>query len=282
MAPVWSPDGTKLAFTQSGYTGIWIYDFSVQSIKQISDEKAAGFAMKWSNDSQSLLCRVAKYEGMKRLNAVKIFNIETNESFNLTDYKTKMSYLPNWADGDSKVILPTDNGIEVYNTGKLKNQNIPKSELTAILQNNQLVIYNSLTKQENILNPLINHPDFINKNLRFINVSTSPDQSKVVFEVVGGNLYSMNIDGTNLVDLGKGYRAKWSSDSKKLVYMISEDDGYTITKSDIFIINADGTEKRNITNTPDIIEMNPCFSPDMKQVVFDVLNDGSIYLLNIE
>ena len=54
------------------------------------------------------------------------------------------------------------------------------------------------------------------------------------------------------------------------------------TASDIYSINANGTEKMNITNTNDLIEMNPCFSPDGKMIVFDVFNDGSIYLMNIE
>ena len=75
---------------------------------------------------------------------------------------------------------------------------------------------------------------------------------------------------------------KWSSNSKNIIYTISQDDGYNYTASDIFVINTDGTQKTNITNTDDVIEMNPCFAPDGKSIVFDVINDGSIYLMNIE
>jgi Tol biopolymer transport system component len=64
--------------------------------------------------------------------------------------------------------------------------------------------------------------------------------------------------------------------------MIAEDNGQDFTDSDIYSINADGTQKKNLTNTIDEIEMDPCFSPDGKAIVFDVYNDGSIYLMNIE
>ena len=92
----------------------------------------------------------------------------------------------------------------------------------------------------------------------------------------------MNIDGTNLTDLGKGNRPRWSFDGRKIIYMITKDDGHTFTASDIYSINTDGTEKKNLTNTDDLIELNPCFAPDGKSFVFDVYNDGSIYLMNIE
>jgi len=99
---------------------------------------------------------------------------------------------------------------------------------------------------------------------------------------VGGNIFTMNIDGSNLIDLGKGNRPRWSFDSNKITYMIAQDDGHDYTASDIYSINADGTQKLNLTNTSDMIEMNPCFAPDGKSIVFDVVNDGSIYIMNIE
>ena len=121
MNPIYSPDGLQIAYTKSGYQGIWILNLQSKTTKQITDEAAAGFGYKWSADSKSILSRVAKYEDLKRFNAVKVFNIETGESKQLSDYKTMMPYLPEWADGDSKVYLPLKGNDEVYVSGIEKN-----------------------------------------------------------------------------------------------------------------------------------------------------------------
>ena len=274
MNPTFSPDGSKIAFTKTGYKGIWVYDMSNKSVKQVSDEQSAGFGYKWSSDSKSILSRVAKYEGVKRFNAVKIFNVETNQVQQLTDYRTRMPYLPEWADQDSKVILPSNTGFEILYTGKLNKSANNTAGAAAFSLYDKIVTKDPQSNIEKSMKPLT--------DAQIINLTTSPDGKKVAFEVVGGNMYSMNIDGTNLTDLGQGNRPKWSFDSKTIVYMIAEDDGYNFTASDIYTINPDGTQKKNITNTPDKIEMNPCFSPDGKSIVFDEYTNSSIYLMNIE
>ena len=273
MNPVFSPDGKNIAFTKTGYQGIWIYNLQTQSSYQLTDEDAAGFAFKWSADSKSILTRVAKYENIRRYNAVKVFDIITKKSNQLSDYRTFMPYLPQWIEGDSKVFLPVKGKDEVFLTGKEKNNNI-FSSIVAFEKNNKLIIKNIAKESEQTFEPI--------KDAEYINLSTSPDGSKITFEVMGGNTFIMNIDGTNLIDLGKGNRPRWSSEGDQIIYMITEDDGQNFTASDIFIINSDGTQKRNITNSRDLIEMNPGFAPDGKSIVFDVINDGSIYLMNIE
>jgi Tol biopolymer transport system component len=273
MNPVFSPDGKNIAYTKTGYTGIWIYNLQTQSSFQLTDEEAAGFAFKWSADSKSILTRVAKYEDNRRYNAVKVFDITTKKSNQLSDYRTFMPYLPQWIDGDSKVFLPVKGKDEVYLTGIDKNNNV-FSNIAAFEKNNKIVIKNIVTESEQTFEPII--------DAQYINLSSSRDMMKIVFEVMGGDMFVMNLDGTNLTDLGKGNRPCWSPDGNKIIYMITEDDGQNYTASDIFIINADGTQKRKITNTDDVIEMNPCFAPDEKSIVFDVFNDGSIYLMNIE
>lgn len=274
MNAVFSPDGNKIAYTKAGYKGIWIYDLNTNSSKQITDEIAAGFAFKWSSDSKSILTRVAKYEDLKRYNAVKVFNIDLEVSSQLTDYKTMMPFLPEWTDGDSKVLLPTKDNFEIYLSGKPKLQYRNNNEKSFFLKDDKIFAENVNTNKLDFFEPI--------KDVQYINFSLSPDRTKIVLEVMGGNIFVMNVDGTNLTDLGKGNRPRWSSDSRKLIYMITEDDGQDYTASDIYTINTDGTQKINITNTKNRIEMNPCISPDGKKIVFDVYNDGSVYLMNIE
>lgn len=273
MNATYSPEGLKIAFTKSGYQGIWILNLQTQTTKQLTAEDAAGFGFKWSADSKSILSRVAKYEDLKRFNAVKIFNIETGESKQLCDFITIMPYLPHWADGDSKVYLPFKGSDEIYDSGVEKNQSA-NNYLVAFEKNNKIVVKNLVTNSEQTFEPI--------KNSEYINLSISPDASKIVFEVMGGNMFVVNTNGSNLQDLGKGNRPKWSSDSKKIIYMIAEDNGHEITASDIYTINADGTGKTNLTNTDAVFEMSPSFSPDGKTIVFENYNQGSIYLMNIE
>lgn len=269
----YSPDGLKIAYTKSGYQGIWILNLQTQTTKQLTDETAAGFGYKWSFDSKSILTRVAKYEDLKRLNAVKIFNVETGESKQLSDYKTMMPYLPEWADGESKVYLPLKGNDEVYVSGVEKNS-IITNDLITFEKNNKITVLDFISNSESNLEPI--------KDAQYINLSLSPAKMKMVFEVMGGNMFVVNTDGSNLIDLGKGNRPKWSSDSKKIIYMIAEDNGHEFTASDIYIINADGTGKVNVTNTETVLEMSPSFRPDGKSIVFENYNEGSIYSMNIE
>lgn len=277
MNPTISPDGELVAFTKTGYRGIWIYKFSDNTIIQITDEIAAGFAIQWSPDSKYLLSRPAYYDGPIRYNAVKIYNVETAEAIQLSEYRTNMPSLPRWTDYNEKVFIITNNEIEKFSTGLISSaeqkQNLPKV-LVYLTTDDKLGVTDLNTNTTKILEPF--------PGKKCMNLSTSPDNQRIVFEIYGGNLYSMKIDGTELTDLGKGYRAKWLSDSQHIIYMITEDDGHQFTSSDIYTIRFDGTEKRNITNTPDKIELSPSASMTNNKIVFEVFDEGSIYFMNLD
>ena len=104
-------------------------------------------------------------------------------------------------------------------SGKEKNNRIT-SNLIVFEKNNKIIAKNISSNSEQVFEPI--------KDAQYINLSKSPDGTKMVFEVMGGNMFVMNIDGTNLIDLGKGNRPRWSFDSKKIIYMITEDNGHTL------------------------------------------------------
>ncbi|MCJ7649345.1 MAG: hypothetical protein MUP85_12080 [Candidatus Lokiarchaeota archaeon] len=274
MNPVYSPDGTMIAFTKSNYVGLYIYNLADGSISQISDEISAGYAFKWSSDSRSILSRVARYDGPRGYMSLKVFDVASGKSGQISEETSNMPYLPQWSSGNDQVFLPQKDGLKVFQSGK---------EQSILERQNAVVVYTTYDKIiiEDIANSDVKTLEPL-EDKKYLNVTASPDGAKIAFEVYGGNLFVMHIDGTDLIDLDIGYNPKWSADSKSLVYMITEDDGHTYTASDIFTINADGTNKRNITNTTDSIEMNPSISPDGKTIVYDSFNDGAIYYKNIE
>ncbi|MEJ2614049.1 MAG: hypothetical protein P8Z35_03755 [Ignavibacteriaceae bacterium] len=274
MAPVWSPDGSMIAFTSAKYKGIWIIDLQNRNIKQITDETAAGFLFKWSKDSQSILTRVAKYDDMRRYNAVKIFNVKAGESFLLTGFRTIMPGLPSFTPDNNKVYMFGKNNLELFDSGieAVPDKKSSVSSNIIYLRNDKIAVEDLISHQVETFEPV--------KGKRVLNLQASPDGSRVAFEIYGGDMYVMNTDGTGLTDLGQGYRPKWSSDNQHIVYMVTKDDGYRILSSDIYTIKIDGTEKTNLTKTADRVEMNPDWSPDGKKIAFDVPGEGSIYIMN--
>lgn len=274
MNPVWSPDGTKIAFTSSRQQGLWIADTDASDMEQITNE-SAGYGFSWSSDSESILTRVSEFQNKRRKLAVKIYHTNGNEPEQLTEFRDQMPTIPKWANYDRQVVLISDNDIESFDSGK----EVSTQQKASVTKPFYVLKSNQIAKGKVPENSTENISPF--DDAQYLNLEVSPDGKKLAFEVYGGNLFVMNIDGTNLMDLGKANRAKWSPDSQYLVAMVAEDDGHNYTKSDLYALSIDGEERINLTSSTDIIAMNPDWSPQGDQIAFDSPDDGSIYILNI-
>jgi Tol biopolymer transport system component len=78
-------------------------------------------------------------------------------------------------------------------------------------------------------------------------------------------IWTCNLDGSDLTQIREGKYPKWSPDEKKIVFMY---DG------EIWTVNANGTDLTQITNTYNIFENLPSFSPDGKKIVYSS-NEGT-------
>jgi Tol biopolymer transport system component len=114
-------------------------------------------------------------------------------------------------------------------------------------------------------------------------VTLSPRRDLVVFALGDGNMYVSRLDGSAMLNLGRGCRWDWSQDGKRLVYLgaVQQDD-YTVTAAEIYVVNADGSGFAQITDTPNIVEDYPTWSPDGMRIAYSTVNTGQICVAVLE
>jgi len=175
MHPIWSPDGSQIAFTGSNYQGLWVMNPDGSEVRQITDELAAGYGFEWSSDSKAIVSRVAKYEGKYRYNTLKVFDLEKDTAILLTDYRTLMPGLPHWAGADEKIYMYGRGKLEIFDSGKKATALQKKSASKRIyfLKDDHIAVGNITIKEYRVFEPL--------KGRRYINMVVSPDGSKVAF-----------------------------------------------------------------------------------------------------
>jgi tricorn protease-like protein len=101
----------------------------------------------------------------------------------------------------------------------------------------------------------------------------SPDGNKIVFENSNGpvtNICVIDTSGNNYLVLSEGKNPSWSKDGSKIAFLKDVNQG----REDVYIINADGTDPLNISNTPSNFENEPYWSPSDKMSVLYITSTG--------
>ena len=124
--------------------------------------------------------------------------------------------------------------------------------------------------------------------------SWSPDGTKIAFSafrfLVGNSeIYVMDADGNNLINLTKHEMddsvPNWSPDGSKIAFASKPADDIMAAAFNIFVMNADGTGRRNLTGDTDLTN---CFistwSPDGKEIAFDAQRNAlyDIYVMTAQ
>jgi Tol biopolymer transport system component len=103
-----------------------------------------------------------------------------------------------------------------------------------------------------------------------------PPVGRIVFSSLRNNnqadIYLMNADGTGVVQLtsspDKEFGAAWSFDNQRIAFTRPRVDASNVVHSDIFVMDADGTNGHFVSPTPNSVDLfDPAWSPDGSRIV---------------
>jgi Tol biopolymer transport system component len=236
-SPVWSPDGTKIAFRVSYYIGCCFSNSYIHVVNADGNDLVGSTALPiwerfvWSPDSQ----KIAFGSGCGGW-GICVMNADGTNLINLTRSSTGDGW-PSWSPDGKRIAFSSHrNGMnDIY---------VMNADGTNIVD---------LTNNNNAAD---GGPEF--------GPIWSPVGEKIVFTAVrddGLAVYVMNADGTNLVNLTSthpagGRNMVWSPDSTKIAFFISDMDN----TSEIYVVDADGTNLVRLTNN-DVNDYSPVWSP---------------------
>lgn len=280
--PKLSPDGSKVVFQgQKGGLFIRNVDGTGPITTVLPPEKGTNQYI-WSPDSKSIAYERSRLEGGRRWIDIIIFQANTKE-ITLFEEKIPPFRFTSWK----------REGLEVKR-GLLHQKNKEREPIKAmnkivdistreLKQSDEPIVYHHQVDLRNVIIVEDANGNVLSETPGYILPIMSPIKDK--FLATRGHTYVLNLSGDVLADLGDSDRARWSADGRLVVYEISEWGGWhnqARVASEIYIVNADGTGKNQLTNTPDIIEVEPHWSENNLKITYYDYATETIYVAELE
>ncbi|GEM_PF-7024789 len=248
--PRFSPDGTMIAFTLYGDSGIRLLENG--TTRTLTDAPFSGWRFVWAPDSRSIVFRT-RGDDLFRLYRVSISgNIEP-----LGPPAATIS-TPAFTGGVAQALVSgTASPMTIIEDTSHRG---PLSFTAAI----DGIVY---IWTGNARRALTNGTETCFEPMR------SPDGRWILYQSLTSGLHLVSADGTQRKAIGPGSDPSWLPDSRAVLFSKTDDDGHRITASDLFIISIEPyAQAIRLTSTPDRIERHPDCSPDLQAIVFDTQN----------
>lgn len=114
-----------------------------------------------------------------------------------------------------------------------------------------------------------------------LNPRWSPSGSGVVFNSIGGQLFVFSLKDEKYFEIGTGGNPAWTKDSEHIVFEQAEVVNCKLVSSDLFRVDPQGRNIRQLTQTPDIFESQP-YVDENNGLLFTWVGKRQIYSAEID
>jgi PKD repeat protein len=154
--------------------------------------------------------------------------------------------------------------------------------LAPISPDAQFVAFNDNNDQIIILNLDSNKKfEITESGYGYYNPQWSPDNKQLMILRFDGQICIYNLEGKTLNKIGLGHSPTWQ-DNETILFYRKEIENQQLINTDIYKINADASNLEKLTNTKDILEIDPHFDPISKSLIFNTVNSNTIQSVQID
>ncbi len=211
-----------------------------------------------------------------------VYNLSENKIVALSEAES-LAGQPSFAD-DGSIAFTVGSKLFVKNKSSSKQYYLGcYSNITPISPDAKYAVFNDDSDQLFLFDLQTNKKKKIsNDKFGYFTPVWSPNSKYILYSTLGGQLFLYNLESDKSLSIGEGYSVSWAGNSASFIFYKKVVEDMKLINSDIYVYFVEGNKTAQLTNTKNIIEIDPSFSPGDKEVIYFTYNHKELMSITID